>query len=75
MKTLSKTQRNTLLKLTEPNRHSAYSLRVSLSTLYALEVRQLVDKVGIGHGFFPSNGEWRLTAAGKLIADKLYEVI
>ncbi|MGI4945243.1 MAG: hypothetical protein ACRYHQ_32555 [Janthinobacterium lividum] len=44
---------------------SAYGLRISLGTMQALRSRGMLNPVGRGHGFCPTTGEWRVTAAGR----------
>ena len=68
--TLTVSQQAALVALAEaPNQTgSAYGLRCSLTTLFALESKQYVQAIGLGHIAMPRNGNWKLTQTGQQVA-------
>lgn len=68
---VSQIQKKALVGLLRGPR-SAYDLRVSTATMFALNRRSLVVSLGHPGGiFFPQNERWRLSAAGEDLAKEL----
>lgn len=59
---ISKTQKEALMKMKIGNWYAAYSLGVSIATLFALENKKLLIKAPceLGNGFFPQLQKFRL---------------
>lgn len=60
---LTPTQRKALAGLKDES-SSAFSLRVSLTTLEALQSKGLVRAIGLGHMAMPRSAAWQITQAG-----------
>ena len=66
---LSKIQYETLEKMKDEKEHIAYSLRVTMNTLYALLKRNLIERTNLGRmtwlGLEQTTYEFRITEKGK----------